>query len=290
MSLSRRHLQFKIKLGQGTFASGDQETTIEGLRSSVEIERLGLGSAQADVRIYGMAQELMNRLTTNYQFYLEQRRPNLLTILAGDDDGGMAVCFSGTIYWSWCDARQQPDIAFWISAAPGQYSATQAVPPVSFKGTVDAVIVARGIAEQMHYTLAANGVDARINSPYLPGSPKSQIEALCRAVDCLYEIDETNQTIWMWPKGGQKSDVVADVSPDTGLIGYPAFTQSGIQFSTLYNPSIEIGKKVRMKSGLEPANGEWLALKVSHSLESDMPDGRWFTTVECIYPGADYGQ
>lgn len=290
MSLTRRHIQFKFTLGEGAFSDGAQTTTIEGLRCSVEIERVGLGYAQADARIYGMSRDLMNRLATTTQFYMEQRKQNTLTILAGDDDGGMAVCFTGTIFWAWMDARQQPDVSFYVSAMPGLYDAAQAVPPVSFKGTVDVALVARGVAEQMGYSFYNSGVDARVTSPYLPGTPKAQLEALCRAADCMHEIDETNQRVAIWPRGGAKDGDAVEVSPDTGLISHPAFTQQGLSFSSLYNPSIEFGRNVKIKSALTPANGEWTVIKLSHSLEAEMPDGRWFTDVECIYPGLNYDQ
>jgi len=281
MTFAKRLIQFQFKIGET-----GETIIVEDLRCSVDIQRLGLGSARCDARIYGMSMSLMNTLTTNYQFYVEGYHNNVLTILAGDERSGMAVVFTGTIYWAWCDARQQPDVVFWVSAAPGQHAALKAVPPVSFNGYVDAAIVARGIAEQMQYSLSNNGVSAQIANPYYPGTPKAQIESLCQAVDCLYEIDETHKTIWIWPKGSAKSETTAEVSAYTGLIGYPAFTQSGIHFSSLYNPQIEFGMKIKMESGLTPANGEWLVLKMSHSLEADMPDGRWFTEVEAVYPKA----
>lgn len=289
MAFVKRKIQFQFQLGQGTFGDGSQTTTIDGLRCSVDIEEIGLGYAQCDGRIYGMDMETMNRLTTSLQFYIEQRQPNSVTILAGDDESGMSVVFKGTMFWAWCDARQQPDVAFWFSAQPGLFDASQTVQPVSFNGQVDVATVVQGIASQMGYGFTNNGVSSSVDSPYLPGTPKSQLEEICRAADCVFQVDEVNKMISIWPKGQAKDNQKIDVSPDTGLIGYPAFTQQGVQFSSLYNPELQFGRMASLNCDLTPANGDWLILKLSHSLEAEMPDGRWFTTCDAFYPGENYG-
>lgn len=290
MSFVKRKIQFKFTLGEGTFGNGAAETTVEDLRCSVDIEQIGLGYAQCDARIYGMSMDLMNKLSTTTQFYMQQRKQNTLTVLAGDDDAGMAVVFTGTIFWAWCDARQQPDVAFWLSAMPGLYDTSQAVDPVSFDGTVDVATVVQNIASQIGYSFTNNGVQTSIANPYLPGTPKAQIEAICKAADCMFQVDETNKRIAIWAKGGARDNDAVQVSAEEGLIGYPAFTQQGVQFSSLFNRALEFGKTVTITSGLTPANGNWVIIKLSHSLEAEMPDGRWFSTAECIYPGLNYDQ
>jgi hypothetical protein len=47
------------------------------------------------------------------------------------------------------------------------------------------------------------------------------------------------------------------VSSKTGMEGYPTYTAYGIMLSTIYNPSIGFGQKIKVESTLKPANGEW---------------------------------
>lgn len=286
MALAERKIRLQFQLGQGEFAGGSGNDTVEleGLRCSVNIVRQGVLSARADVQVWGMPLALMNQLTVTQKFFFEQNRYNQLTIYAGDDDDGMAMCFGGSIREAWADGQQQPDVVFSVSADGGQYELMQTVPPISFKGDVDAALVISGIAQQMNYQFENSGVTGKLPNPYYPGTPKAQLLKACEAVHCEWEVDDANRIIAIWPKGGARDGEIVLISKDTGLVGYPAFSQAGVRFQTLFNPNIEFGRHIRLESQFGPANGRWKVNAIAHRLESLVPGGLWFTDVECIYP------
>jgi hypothetical protein len=240
--------------------------------------------AMASAQIWGISLDLMNKMSVTQRFFFEQRPWNKLTIWAGDEDG-MSICFVGGVQEAWADGRQMPDMAFYISAMSGLIDGSKTILPTSFKGSVDVAVVVESIAQQMQYGFKNWGVSAILNNPYKPGAARSQIEAACRAADCRFIIDEANSTVEIWPKHGKRGEDVALVNPDTGLVGYPAFTQGGVEFVTLYNPALAFGQEMRLDSAFTPANGQWAVASLRHQLESNIPGGQWFSTIETSYMG-----
>lgn len=283
MAFSRRIINMQFQLGQGNFGEAGADTvTLEGLRCSVNIVRAGIGFSRADIQIWGMKLELMNKLTVTQKFFFENTRYNQVIVEAGDENG-VAMCFGGTIREAWADGRQAPDIMFHVTADSGMFALSKSVPPVSFKGSVDAALVLSGIAQSMGYQFENSGVTAKLTNPYKPGTPRAQLESICRDIDCLLEVDEAAMVVAVWPKRSARGGQVVRIAPDSGLVGYPSFTQSGIQFTTLYNPSLEFGRALRMESQFTAANGQWAVAALSHRLDANIPGGQWFTDVECNY-------
>lgn len=129
---------------------------------------------------------------------------------------------------------------------------------------------------------------ARRGLPVFPCDPanslKSQLEKVCEAADCEYVVDEVNKTLAVWPIGSaRKSHPAVLLSPDTGLVGYPSFTQSGVQCTTLYNPNIRFMAPVEIQSQFTPANGKWSVQSLNHRLDCQVPGGQWFTDIECSF-------
>ncbi|WP_374413301.1 hypothetical protein [Novosphingobium colocasiae] len=284
MAFTKRKISLQFQLGQGDFGENGADTVeLEGLRCSVNIVRVGRIGSQADITIYGMTLDLMNKLTVTKKVFAEQQRKNQVIVSAGDEKSGMAMCFGGTIQEAWIDARQAPDVAFYVSAISAQFDLLKPVPPVSFRGAVDAALVLSGIAEQMGYTFENGGITAVLNDPYKPGSPKSQIDSICRDIGAEYEVVEETRVLAVWPKEKSRGSQSIRIAADSGLVGYPSFTQGGIQFTTLYNPNLVFQAPVEIESKLQAASGSWKVYKLAHRLESEVPGGQWFSDVECSY-------
>ena len=285
MSLTTRKITLQFTLGQGDFGGDGQDTvTVEGLRCSVNIVHSGTSYASADVQVWGLSLDLMNKLAVTTKFNLEQRVRNRLIIFAGDEDG-TAMCFGGTVWDAWADGRNAPDVAFVVSADSSMYDLSKPIAPTSYKGGVDAALVLSGLAQQIGYSFENGGITGTLTNPYKPGSPKSQIESVCRDVDCMFTVDEANKVLAVWPKGKARSGEAILVSPKTGLVGYPSFTQSGVRLTTIFNPNARFGGKVKVESQFEPANGIWPIYGLSHHLDANIPGGQWFTDMECVYMG-----
>ncbi|MBF5091275.1 hypothetical protein F1640_14900 [Novosphingobium sp. NBM11] len=284
MAFAKRIINLQFTLGQGDFGTAGQNTVLlEGLRCSANLVRGGNLLWVADVQIWGMSLDLMNKLTVTQKSYFQEYRRNDLFIFAGDSANTPSMCFGGTVREAWADGRNQPDVVFHVSADTGQFPLSKPIAPTSYSGSVDAAMVLAGLAQQIGYSFENSGVTGQLENPYKPGSVRSQIESVCADVHAQFDIDDRTKVLAVWPNNKARNGAVVLVSPDTGLVGYPAFTQGGVQFTTIYNPSLDFGRKVRIESAFTAANGEWRISAMSHRLESQIPNGQWFTDVECSF-------
>lgn len=279
---SKRIINLKFQLDGATFEEGGDTVELKGLRCSANITHGGarLGSA-LDLRVWGMTMSQMNQLSVINKLAYRDLANNVVTVSAGDEDSGVSVAFVGNILEAWADASSPPGIMFHVSAVSGMYDGLKPVPPTSYRGTVDVALVMQGIAAQMNLSLENSGVSEVISDPYLPASLVDQLGRIAQAAHIEYFIDSASQTLAVWPKGKARGELVALISPETGLVGYPSFTQNGVQFTSIYNPSIIFGGSAEIRSDFPPANGVKVIADVSHNLDSDMPNGQWFTTAEC---------
>ena len=276
MSFVRRKIELTFQIGEGTFGETNFNTvTVSGLRVKSVITKAGGASmGEAQLRVYGLTLSLMNQLSALNRANMVIRR-NRLIIAAGDDEAGMSTVFDGQIALGQIDMSGMPDSALVVIAYAGLLDAVQPVAPASYPATVDAAVVMANLAKQMGYSFENNGVSVILATPYFQGTARDQAMRCADAANINWVID--NGVLAIWPKYGTRGGTVPLISPDTGMVGYPSYSEVGISVTTLFNPFINYGETVEVKSSLEFANGRWNVFNISHELESELPDGIWFT-------------
>lgn len=271
---------------QPTFAGSDaNEVTLSGMRISANIHKAGGASqGEAQLRIYGMSLTLMNQLSTLGRTPVIIGK-NEIAISAGDEETGESLIFRGTIAQAYTDLGGAPDGVFQVSAYSLLYQAVQSIPPTSFQGGVNVVLILQNLATQMGMSFENNGVNVRLSNPYFEGSAKSQAEAAVQAAGIEWNACD-NGILAIWPKGGSRGGVVPLISPATGMVGYPYPSGQGLLgVKTAFNPNINFGAKIEVDSIIEPAKGLWTICSVEHNVESEMPGGQWYTSVLGTPPG-----
>jgi hypothetical protein len=284
MSYVKRRLDVTFSLGTGKDGDGPPDIyTYTGMRVSAAIVKAGgAGLSMSTIRIFGMGQDVMNRLSTLGQNVLRTRR-NGVSIKAGDDVAGMALVFQGTIQNGWADYRGAPDVCFSVDAQAGLIEALKPVAPSSYPGGADVATIMADLAAQMGVMFENNGVQVQISNPYFPGTALNQAQQCARAADINMILD--NGTLAIWPKSGSRGGAIPVISAQNGMVGYPTFTSQGVAFRCLYTPAINYGATVQMQSELKPACGKWVVNRLIYNLESETPGGAWFTDVEAGAPG-----
>ena len=284
-AIPKRVMTLQFQLGQGAFGdSGADTIEVKGVRMSASINRAGgLAMSQLDLRVYGLELSVMNKLTILGKPLVDNRH-NTVIASAGEEGGPLSVVFAGTIIEAWVDAKGSPQVAFLVTASDGAMFAMKPAVPVSFKGSVDAATVASYIAETAGMGFENNGVSVQLSDPYLPNTGLEQLQTLGRAGNFNVLVETrgpSSSTVVIWPYGKSRPGTVPEISPETGLIGYPMRTQNGIELVTLFNPAIVFGGDLTVKSDITPANGRWNVNQISHDLEAETPGGKWFTTAQC---------
>lgn len=284
MTFSRRRIDLTFQLGEGEFGgNGFNTAKVSGLRVGANISKAGgVSMTSLQLRAYGLPLSMMNRLSTLGKPLVDGRK-NTITVEAGSDDTGMSVVFIGTIFQAWADMQGAPDGVFTVEAHTGLLDALRPLPPTSFDGVADAATILSGLAQQMGYTFENSGVSAQVSHPYLSGTGRDQAYAVAEAAGINLLFDDTTMAIW--PKDGSRGGASTLLSKETGLVGYPTWTANGLVMTSLFNPSITFGGTVEVQSIITPACGNWTVFKVDHDLESETPNGKWFTRLEATVLG-----
>lgn len=306
MTFVKRKIRISIKLASAsgtnqpnTFAeSGTDTVTVDDARCRVRIQNSGApAGSQAQVDVYGLAPSLMNQLSTlGLAFNLVPR--NTISISAGDDDSGLAVVFGGTIIAGYGDYNQAPDVPFHLEAQAGLAEAVLPASPSSYTGPTDAATILSNLAQQMGKGFENNGVSVKLSNPYYSGNLWTQVREVARDAGVNAELVDGGTKLAIWPMGGARGDSGVLLSKDTGMIGYPAFTQQGIMVRSLFNPAVTFGSSIKVESvvlsgvaaaqkqqspGLKVAS-TWAIQKLDHALDSLVPHGLWESTIFAYNP------
>ena len=281
MSFTEKLINVQLNLASGNFQGGGNTTSVTGLRvSATIIVNGGIASGTAEIAIYGLPLETMNQMSTIGTQYNRQDQ-NKIALYAGDAEGGMNLVFNGIIHTAYVDAQSMPQVAFRISAVPsGVYWAVKPVPPISMKGPQDVATMMKSLASQMGLQFENSGVNVKLVNPYYGGSPWTQAVRIMKHANIEMVVQKGKMAIS--PAGTPRQGGGTLISPQTGMVGYPAYEQASIIVRCLFNPSIECNQTVQIQSDLTPANGTWTVNRIVYELESHMPGGKWFQTLKCV--------
>lgn len=277
-------VRFTLDAKAGSFdASGSNTVDLAGLRVRASlVNTMSTTMDSLELEIWGMPLAVMNQLTILQNGYT-QGIQNEVQLTAGDGDN-MSLIFRGQVFTAWADFSAQPEGVFLVHAFSALASAYASTPAISYRGAVDAATVANSIALQMSppLTLQNFGVNVQLTDLNLPGDALQQLRKLARAADFQWATDEVG-VLAIWPRGSDRKINAVDVNASTGLVGFPSYNDKGVSFSTLFNPSLRVNGPVNLQSASTPSNGVWHPFNITHDLECQFPDGRWFSHCECQF-------
>lgn len=261
--------------------------TLSGLRVSATITKAGqIAMGMASIQIFGMTQTDMNALSSQATFGYYASKNITVTILAGDAASGMNVAFEGIMTSALADFNDMPNASFAVLAYQTFNAAIDQPAAQSFPGTVSIVTICQQIANALNLKLENNGCNAVLTNQYLQGSTLDQLQRATTAAGVLYDIG--NGVLAIWPNGGYRTTQTSNpvMSTSNGMVGYPQYTSVGVNFRSLYNPSLIYGTLITMQSSLQPACGKWVIYNLTHTLEANVPNGDWFTDAQCCVVGS----
>ena len=295
-------IQVKIQLGKDQFDAGGDTLVLNGLRCQSSILSYEGGTtpavSQLQLRVYGMLGSDMAKLSTlgfSYGTYVK----NLIEVSAGDGPDSMSVVFSGGITNASVNYNDMPDVGVDILAFAGYTQKMESAQPTANKGTVDVADMLKAIATTAGLTFVNNGVTAKLSNQSSAQTAHDQIADICYAANVKWHID--GKTLSIWPLGGRKDDTIINLDAQHGMVGYPMYNVGGIDVVSLFNPDIQVGRRVKVKTSVPNLNpqaqqqiaiaanpqnvpstipgddGTYFIFSVSHDLESESPNGRWFT-------------
>ena len=268
-----------IILGEGEFEGGGNTKIIEGLSTTVQVTKAGLPEKNsAEVRIQGLKLSDMEQLTF-LSFLPGEYRKNHILIEAGDKGGELSVVFKGDITAASADFSTAPDVTMKFNALTAGWSVLIADSPTSVQGEATAESLIKQFAEQAGFNFVNEGVTESVKNATFNGSPVQKAEQVADEVGAELLMDDETWTLMPWDK--PRRDAVL-LKAESGLIGYPSFTQDGITCECFYNPRLRLGGQIKIESIVPRASGYWKITKLSHDLAA-YTNGRWVSRIDGMY-------
>ncbi|MDR0458634.1 MAG: hypothetical protein LBH10_06390 [Burkholderiaceae bacterium] len=280
-SFTAKRIDLNITLKQGVFSdTGTSRARLSGLRVSADISKAGLVALNSSaVRVWGLRESMMNELSTMGALVGTQLNSSV-DVYAGDASGTSLV-YSGDVMQAQIQYQGAPDVPLMMTLQTGQLANIAPAPALSYRGAVDAATVMAQLAQNMGLHFENTGVHGvMLSNPNFPGTDRAKAAACANAARINWTIDDG--TLAIWPLGGARDPNGGDIpvlSPDTGMVGYPAFDQLNMTVRCLFNPALIFGARVRVESAMQNATGLWSIISMAHALESQLPNGQWFTTL-----------
>lgn len=280
MAFAERIIDLTFTKAAGLFAQSQTNIIhLSGLRVQCSINNFsGVTTCEAQLRILGMTQAHLIDLAAPNSAFMAQR--NIKLEIRAGVAGAMDLIFSGAIATGQIDLNNQPDSALVIIAQSGLLDNVIPAGSTSYPKTTDHISILSYLASKMGLAFIATGTPKILNTPYIYGSYRDQVIRVVDAASVNFMI--MNDTLYVWPRYGLVDSAAIRaqaplISPDTGMVGYPTFSDIGVSVTTLFNSALRPSQTVTIASSMQFANGSWNIYHASHELESQTPNGKWFT-------------
>lgn len=219
---------------------------------------------ECEVKITNLDQATRDYLLTATSPFNPNKARKLLRVEAGRRSTGYSLVFQGDI--TNAVGAQPPDITLTLKAATGDYAKGDIVSR-SQAGVVPLHNIAARVAQDLDLSLTFQAGAKQISNYSYTGSAIKQVDQLGRLSRVNAYVDDSTLVVkdWNAPLAGR----VREVNLDTGMIGIPEFTETGIKVKLLFDNQTVLGGALRVTSRLNPAaNGLYTVAKLGFELAS----------------------
>lgn len=296
-----------ILAGSGAVFPGTQSNTliVTGLRMSAQVQASATTAALMSLRVWGMKRQDMDAITVAWAIPGGVVLDHLVILEANNGDG-WSVVFSGTIIEAQPEYRGAPDTYLSVSAVVGYLQAIEGASALSYEEEVDIGYVAGTLADRMGFTFVNGGADAVLKGGIqLWGSLVDQLDQVCRMAGCDYYLtgnpaaptgaprpgavtpENSRGSLTITPRGMPVAGAQPSVflTQQTGLIGYPVYGRDGLSVQALWQPAFGCAIPIKLETIVPAASGTWYPYSMTHSLDANLPNGKWQTNMSCNRAG-----
>ena len=261
----------------------NNQYVFNGVATNVAISKPGgTEFSTAQVEIYGLSLETMSQLTW-LSFQPLGRRYNLMQIAAGEQGKELSVIFQGDITVAYADLNGSSPVLR-IEAQTASYPLLNPTPQVAIQGEQNVDQLLLTFASDANLTYRNEGVRASISDCVLTGSPVEKMRQIADHIGADIIFDDDKAVLVPRRKTRAAEGSIPVVSAASGMIGYPTFTNTGIQASTFFRPDLKIASAVRIESIVPRASGVWKITQLTHELSAHNPgSSAWRTTFQGMW-------
>ncbi|MHA3365187.1 baseplate hub protein [Yersinia enterocolitica] len=251
--------------------NGNNTISISNVKSTVSCQSSGnLFGTQVNVSIFGLSMDMLSALSSRAMGLYGSNTESISMKIFVEN----TAIFVGRMTSSIANMNQIPNSALMITATANADLQNKIASPFSFNGSTSIKNVIEAICKSAGYSPIINGLNGvMVNNPHYEGSMFQQLEKIC--YDLNISMSVTPPNISFWETNTKRDDVIPFISPESGLIGYPIFSNGGVMFQTQFSTLLTTGRNISLKTSLPHADGEYNLSSVTHELSSWMPDGPW---------------
>ena len=271
-------MSFAVRQINLQFTSNGKTLSLKGLRCIANITNPGGNSAYGSLqlKVFGMTLAQMNEYSTIGSNMVAAQNTSVVVDAGNESDVALQQVFSGTIISSFIDFASVPDVSFNCSAVTGYFAKANTISSNSFNGSHNAEDIIQALALTNGFKFQKNGAHAVLQNQNVYGSAVDQMQTIANNAAIPLKIE--NNTVYIWANNGNVDNVIIEVSPTTGLVGYPSYWMGGFTVKSEFKPLIANGRTIKLTSSIPKANGLFPIHSCTHDISTLTPDGAWFTT------------
>lgn len=286
MSFTKHDIRVDFELANGAFSSTEFDSvSITGLAVSAQIQAAAMGFSQANIAVFGLHKDIIERLTTlRADPKGNAYQGNKIRLTLNDEGDKETVLFQGNIILAMPDFNRAPDIPVMFSASP-LYGAQLTVPAgINFPSGARVSQVMKRLATEAGFLFKNNGVpdSVTLNDYSLNGDLKAMMVKVANAANVDLAMDEQVGAVIISPRGAPLigfDDIL--ISRETGMIRYPMPIDYGCLVSCLFSPRFRMHHPVEIKCPELPiVNGKAVIASVMHKLDTNIPSGQWISDLK----------
>ena len=280
-SFTEKTIKITVFLRDGEFGQGNNTVVYEGLPTQVNVSKTGeKDGCKADVVISNIKLDTARQMTM-LAFRKLQTYNNIIVIEAGTKGQQLNNVFQGEIITA-VPVIGDANLDFKIEARCGYYPNLIPTPPVSVQGETTVEKLMTQFAKEENYDFENRGITMSVVNSVFAGSPVQKAQQLATQVGIDLIID--NRKFIIQPYETEPKGTIPLISKESGLIGYPSYTNDGVECSALYNPDFDLGGYFELKTILPHASGIWKIAKLEHKLSAYVPNGtEWETHLSGVW-------
>lgn len=285
----RARVKVKVTRPDNTGAQVASSFTFENHRMRIGIRQGGAQYGNAKVEVFGVPLASMNQVARLWQGAMTPQNSDSMAIDVWDGKAFIPL-FQGVITWSAVDASGMPQVKLVIEAnASMVLMNSTASPYASGTGPIKLSDALTSIIKPQGFSLdySKDATDYQLTDVHVSGSPLDQVSALMRHYDDLTWFCNLQRLIVRRANAPFDADSIR-IASDTGLQGYPVFSSSVLQLSTVFNAKLRPGAGLDVHvNDFEFINKTtWVAAVVAHQIDASTPGGAWTTSLAASAFGA----
>lgn len=283
---SIKRLRVTLQLMNNVFTNENEKYdtfVIDDAAVQAKIKFTAAGQGTMELSVYGVPNDVINRMTvTKASPKITNWIPNKIRLDLLDKKGNTDLLFIGNIAVAVADYNSAPDVPLQIVAYTWYEAAMMLSQPLSFSGTAKVEHILAVIAKNIGVDFVNNGVTTTMTDVSLNGDAWVMITSLCNAADIDFVLSKN--TLKIAPKGQSNDMDAIKISRENGMVGYPRVIDDGVLVTCAFNNEYDILRRVNLYvKEIDAAQGDFVIRGLDHSIDTQTPDGRWYSDLSLSY-------